>query len=124
MKRLWITPLIITMFLNALSNENRNVQLQKATIIGDLDTMLINNIFLPYENNGSTADDSRAYYPNGTNLSFLFQGGLAMTGYVGGELRASWMAKSEECHFSPGYPKRGIESASWGSHRNSGKRKN
>lgn len=61
--------------------------------IGVVVNMDINNIDLPMQNNGSTAEDGQAYYPNGqTSLSFLFSGGIATTAYVNSQLRASWMA--------------------------------
>ncbi|MFQ5582959.1 MAG: T9SS type A sorting domain-containing protein [Calditrichia bacterium] len=75
----------------------------KPLVRGVIDTMKINNIFLPYQNDGSTAEDAHAFFPNGTTLSFLFQGGIAATGFVNGELRASWMAKASLIQeFQPG----------------------
>lgn len=72
-----------------------NATLSKPTTIGLIERMDINNIDLPIQNNGSTGDDAKAYYPNGqTTLSFLFQGGFATSGYVNGQLRASWMASA------------------------------
>ncbi len=75
--------------------------LKKSATIGLVDTMAVNNIFLPYQNDGSTAENAQAYFPNpgipvppGFNKSFLFQGGIAASGYVNGKLRASWMAKA------------------------------
>jgi len=62
--------------------------------IGLIERVNVNKIDLPIENDGSTGDDARSYYPAGqTMLSFLFQGGFATTAYVNGELRASWMSK-------------------------------
>lgn len=63
--------------------------------IGLIERMDINNLDLPIENNGSTGDNGRAYYPNGqTSLSPLFQGGFMITSYINGELRSSSMALS------------------------------
>lgn len=62
--------------------------------IAEIAILDVNNISLPIENDGSVADDARAHYPNGSGNSFLFQGGLAMSGFVNGELRTGWMAKS------------------------------
>lgn len=77
--------------------------LNKSSVRGDKTNMDVNNIDLPMENDGSTGDDGRGYYPNGTTLSFLFQGGIATTGLVNGELRASWMAKASLIQeFQPG----------------------
>lgn len=66
----------------------------KPTVIGQVLDMDINNIDLPLNNDGSSGEDGRGYYPNGTTLSFLFQGGFAATAYVDGVLHASWMAKA------------------------------
>ncbi|NIS45475.1 MAG: hypothetical protein GWN00_09475, partial [Aliifodinibius sp.] len=63
-------------------------------IIYDIAYMDTNNVDLPLVNNGSTANDGNAFYPNGTNLIFLFSGGLATTGFISGDFRASWMAPS------------------------------
>ncbi|NIV12164.1 MAG: hypothetical protein GWN62_13080, partial [Aliifodinibius sp.] len=63
-------------------------------IIPDITYMDINRVDLPLENDGSTGNDGHGYYPNGTQNIFLFSGGLATTGLVAGELRASWMTPS------------------------------
>lgn len=70
----------------------KNSYSSSSLALGDLARMNINNIDLPLLNNGSTGNDGQGYYPNGSTLIFLFSGGLAATGYVNGELRASWMA--------------------------------
>jgi hypothetical protein len=65
----------------------------KPGVLGEVVRMNINNIDLPLNNQGSVGEDGQSWYPNGqTTLSFLFSGGFACTGYVNGELRASWMA--------------------------------
>jgi hypothetical protein len=77
----------------------------KPTVIGVLDTIDVNNIYLPFRNDGSTAEQAQAYYPNPGRdpaaqvaaNSFLWMGGFAASGYVrdengNRELRASWMA--------------------------------
>lgn len=63
-------------------------------LIADVATMDVNNIELPLENDGSAGMEGWGYYPSGSNITFLFSGGLASSGYVNGELRCSWMAKS------------------------------
>jgi len=79
---------ISIVFANTKSS-NTNIE-----TIGLIERMNVNKIDLPIENDGSTGDDARSYYPAGqTMLSFLFQGGFATTAYVNGELRASWMSK-------------------------------
>ena len=92
--KLFIILLVVLSFsLLTAGTLKDNTSLPKPTTIGLIERMDINNIDLPIQNNGSTGDDARAYYPNGqTSLSFLFQGGFATSGYVNGQLRASWMA--------------------------------
>jgi len=103
MKSILSTSLTFFLFLFSAiyASGEKEIKSRSPVIIGDIVNMDINNIYLPLENDGSTGNDARAYYPNpglpippGYNLSFLFQGGLAATGYVNGELRASWMAKA------------------------------
>ncbi len=107
-----ITLILLGLFCGFLSARESSAKkrLNKVTTIGLLDTLFINNIFLPFQNDGSTAEDAQAYFPNpgvpvppGFNQSFLFQGGIAASGYVNGELRASWMAKASLIQeFQPG----------------------
>lgn len=67
-------------------------------VIGDIAIMAVNNVELPLNNDGSTGESGQGYYPAGSNLTFLYQGGLASSGYVNGDLRCSWMAKSSLIH--------------------------
>ncbi len=98
-----LIPLIFFSFAFAGEKHDNRLSFNKVMVEGLLDTMQINNIYLPYQNDGSTADDAQAFFPNGTNLSFLFQGGIAASGFVNGELRCSWMAKASLIQeFQPG----------------------
>ncbi len=63
-------------------------------LISDTALMKVNNVELPLQNDGSAGLNGWGYYPAGSNITFLFQGGFAGSGYVNGELRCSWMAKS------------------------------
>jgi hypothetical protein len=89
-----ILLIILAIMTYSIAGELKvNGPLLKPTTLGLVENMNINNIDLPIKNDGSTGEDAQAYYPNGqTDLSFLFQGGFATTGFVNGELRASWMA--------------------------------
>lgn len=109
--RLLIAMIVASMCISVAAKEKPGKQsLQKGATIGLVDTMAINNIFLPYQNDGSTAENAQAYFPNpgipvplSYNQSFLYQGGIAATGYVNGQLRASWMAKASLIQeFQPG----------------------
>ncbi len=85
---------LVFSLLHARDHRDKMNRLRKISSIGLLDTMDVNNIFLPFQNDGSTAEDANAFFPNGTDKSFLFQGGIAASGFVDGKLRASWMAKA------------------------------
>lgn len=108
-----LISLLLTFFISLSVARDRNDKangFQKPSVIGLLDTMNVNNIFLPFMNDGSTAEDAQAYFPNpglpipaGYNLSFLFQGGITASAFVDGELRCSWMAKASLIQeFQPG----------------------
>ncbi|NIW46270.1 MAG: hypothetical protein GWN14_15725, partial [candidate division Zixibacteria bacterium] len=87
--------ILILFFLattSMLAQSGKKGAIHQIQTIYDIAYMDVNNIDLPLENDASTGDFGNAYYPNGTNLSFLFSGGLATTGLVNGDLRASWMA--------------------------------
>ena len=77
-------------FLYAKTTEKRG--LAKPALINDIVNMDINKIDLPLVNNGRTGNFANAFYPNGANLHFLFDGGFAVSGYVNNALRVSWMA--------------------------------
>jgi hypothetical protein len=79
------------LFTAILAGSEKNLN-KVSRMIWEITQMDINNIDLPVENNGSTGNQGQGYYPNGTALTFLFYGGLATSGYVNGQLRASWMA--------------------------------
>jgi len=57
--------------------------------IGDQVTINVNNIALRIQNNGRTGLNGTSYYPAGSNNTFLFNGGIAITGKVGGEIRSA-----------------------------------
>jgi hypothetical protein len=104
-KKIIILLSLLLFFSYSMAGEkyDKRLSFNKIMVEGLLDTMQINNIYLPYQNDGSTADDAQAFFPNGTNLSFLFQGGIAASGFVDGELRCSWMAKASLIQeFQPG----------------------
>lgn len=91
------------------------ITFNKPSVLGEVINMNINNIDLPLNNDGSSGEDGKGYYPNGTDLSFLFQGGFATTAYVDGVLLASWMAKASLIQeYQPG---------TWGMDPNDGRAK-
>ena len=76
---------------------------ENSTVLGDTVHLNVNRIDLAMENDGSVGVDANSFYPNGSNMSFLFQGGIAVSGIVNGQLRVSWMAKSSLIdEFQPG----------------------
>ncbi|MGH1366774.1 MAG: T9SS type A sorting domain-containing protein [Calditrichia bacterium] len=50
----------------------------------------INLIDLPLHNDARTGDNGSARWPTGSNHSFLFETGIALSGRVDGGMRASW----------------------------------
>ncbi|MBL1207547.1 MAG: hypothetical protein D8M58_19240, partial [Calditrichaeota bacterium] len=70
---------------------NTKAKLGKVTVTGHTARMDINNIDLALTNDGQTGNDSDSFYPNGSDLRFLFSGGVALSGYVDGDLRTAWM---------------------------------
>jgi hypothetical protein len=86
-------PVCLTLVLTTLTwaNHIHNKAKNNPDIIGLTTRMDINTVDLAFENNGRTGMYGDSYFPNGTNLTFLFDGGLGVTGYINGELRASWI---------------------------------
>ena len=83
---------LIFIFISiGLSENTINLNIKSLELIDDIVEMDINNIDLQLVNNGRTGNDGHAFYPNGTNLGFLFDGGFAASGYVNDDLRISWM---------------------------------
>ncbi len=83
--------------------DKKNKNISKPAVDGETYHLAINNIDLGMENNGVTGLDGQAYYPNGSQLSFLYSGGFATSGYVNGEIRASWQATSSRIQeYQPG----------------------
>ena len=97
--KILLTFILIMLFAFTSFAENRvnegqaNLSFNKPGIIGLVERMDVNKINLPLRNDGKLGEDGQTWYPNGqTTKSFLFSGGFAVTGYVNGEKRASWMA--------------------------------
>ncbi len=92
-----LTMCLITIFITmtTLANDARGKRgLRKSSIVGDVVKMDVNRIELPMQNDGSFGEDGLGVYPKGSGNVFLFQGGIAATAFVDGQLRASWMAKA------------------------------
>lgn len=96
MRKIFFLLMAFTLFCfsSIYPSGNSKSHPRSPTIRGDIARLNINKIDLQFQNDGSTGEDGHAYYPSGTTMSFLFQGGLAATGYVNGDLRGSWMAKA------------------------------
>ena len=78
---------------NRVDEGQANISFKKPGVIGLVERMDVNKINLPLRNDGKLGEDAQTWYPNGqTTKSFLFSGGFAITGYVNGEKRSSWMA--------------------------------
>ncbi|MGH1366072.1 MAG: T9SS type A sorting domain-containing protein [Calditrichia bacterium] len=69
-----------------------------------IDTMDVNNIELAVDNAGALAFYNAGDYPAGSGQTFLFVGGLGLTGYVGDSLRTAWTARASLLdEFKPGH---------------------
>ncbi|KAA3615571.1 MAG: T9SS C-terminal target domain-containing protein [Calditrichaeota bacterium] len=91
--RVLLSISIFAIILSAGHNEdNKKSKLSKVTVTGETARMDINNIDLALTNDGQTGNDADSFYPKGTDLSFLFSGGVCFSGYVEGDLRTAWMA--------------------------------
>ena len=86
---------LLLFFCLGLADSSSEKKITSSKIIGDVVRMDVNNFNLPLRNDGKTGEDAQSWYPNGqTTASVLFSGGFGFTGYVNGELRASWMASA------------------------------
>ncbi len=102
MKYIFLIYLITAFSVFAVDKGNQGT-LQKPTLDGDVYNLRVNNIDLAMENNGVLGLDGTTYYPTGTELSFLYSGGFAASGYVAGDLRASWQATASRIkEYQPG----------------------
>ncbi len=87
----FVVILALFMLAVAFPTDYRKSSPQHMAVVGDTARLAINKINLGLENNGSTGLSGKSFYPNGSPITFLFSGGLATSGYVNGELRASCM---------------------------------
>ncbi|MCK6622068.1 MAG: T9SS type A sorting domain-containing protein [Calditrichaceae bacterium] len=87
-----IFALLLCLAFNGFSKGEKTPAPGFELILGDTAIMKVNNVELPLNNNGSTGEDGQGYYPAGSNLTFLFSGGMAATGYIDNDLRTAWMA--------------------------------
>ncbi len=86
--------------VNAREREGAQQSFPKVNLLEDIVYMDINNIDMPMKNDGANGEDGQGYYPNGTDLAFLFSGGMAASGYIDDngngvnepeELRTAWI---------------------------------
>lgn len=77
---------------------------QKPEVVGLNTRVNFNNINLTISNDGSIGHNGDAYFPNGSNLSFLYSGGIGISGYDdNGNLKISWIFPSSRIYeFAPG----------------------
>ena len=91
----------LTTFLHAQNTK------KTAMTIPDLSTdttrMNFNRVDLALSNEGSTGLDGISFYPAGSGITFLFSGGIAVSGYVEDTLRVSWVYRAAAItDFQPG----------------------
>ncbi len=99
--KILLTFILIALFAFTSFAENKedegqaNLSFKKPGVIGLVERMDVNKINLPLRNDGKVGEDAQTWYPNGqTTKSFLFAGGFAVSAFVNGEKRASWMASA------------------------------
>lgn len=80
----------IILICTSLAKNSKIPNLKKTIIIDEVVNINVNNIDLQLINNGRTGNNANSYYPVGSNLSFLWDGGYAVSGKVSGDLRLSW----------------------------------
>ena len=101
-KKVGILILTLTFALHYTVYCEKNIQ-KNSTLLGDTVHLNVNRIDLAMENDGSVGVDAQTFYPKGSNMSFLYQGGIAISAIVNSQLRVSWMAKSSLIdEFQPG----------------------
>lgn len=82
---------MLVQFGYSKATKNKN-SFAKPSLIGQIARMQVNNIDLGIENNGNYGLDGDTYFPAGSGKSFLFAGGLGLSGYDNsGALKVSWM---------------------------------
>jgi hypothetical protein len=85
-----ISLMLPFLFLNARDREGGIKSLEKN--VGTAYQLEANLISLYMANTGETGGDGHSYFPTGNNVAFLYSGGIAMSGFVNGQLRVSWQA--------------------------------
>ncbi len=69
------------------SQENKPQAVETVALNARMD---VNRIDLAFDNAGGLGQDADSYYPAGSDLTFLFSGGIALSGYVQDSLRTAW----------------------------------
>jgi hypothetical protein len=87
-----------------VNGDKTTTPLAKSGVRGDIKYLQINNLSIPFENNGIIADASDGIagplhgaggeYPAGSDLQFLFSSGFMMSGLVGGEVWSAGVASA------------------------------
>lgn len=96
---IFLTTFLIVLIQYGTSASVQKQSFQKPSVIGLTARMNINNIDLALANNGNYGLDGDTYYPNGSTKSFLFAGGLGISGYdQSGQLKVSWMMSASRIY--------------------------
>lgn len=107
MKKILFLIFLITLGVSQLGlayTKSTNNAFSKPAVQGLKTRMNINNIDLALQNNGQYGLEADTYFPTGSGLSFLYEGGLGLSGYDSqGNLRLGWvMGASRKYNFQPG----------------------
>jgi len=89
----WLHSLLLCFIFAALVSPASGSEGNKAQALETVDLtarMDVNRIDIAFDNSGGLGQDADSYYPAGSDLSFLFTGGIALSGYVQDSLRTAW----------------------------------
>jgi len=89
MKIVWVL-LTLGIFSLVMMAAGDNEEPVIATVPLQTVVMDINLIELPITNDAITGNSGSANWPAGSNMSFLFESGIALSGRINGNMRASW----------------------------------
>ncbi|RMF59637.1 MAG: T9SS C-terminal target domain-containing protein [Calditrichaeota bacterium] len=91
-----MSPYFLMIFLNVVLYALGDKPEETVISVVQTDTirLAVNRIDLSLFNDGGIGTDGNGFYPTGTMKPFLFDGGMAFTGVIDGDRRASWLIKT------------------------------
>ena len=110
---LFVSLVFVSLAIGSRNRDKSSARLTKPNIIGDIKYLQVNNISLPFGNDGVIADvgdgiagplhGNGGEFPAGSDLGFLFSSGFFISGFVDGELWAAAVASASRIQdYEPG----------------------